>query len=178
VRFLSGQPVSAALGRHWISAAETYRDLLADPVLWRTAAVRTATFRHLAVVTLEAFRQEGDPRARDRAAADLTDGFHRATTFIDDHASLPISATDIAEGAELSATELDRAFESHSASTPAERLREARLAAAHADLVRADATKGDTVERIAQRWGFTYPGDFAKRYRERYGRAPRETLDS
>jgi AraC-like DNA-binding protein len=172
VRFVSALPVSEALATHWRAAAETYRDLLADPILWRTAAVRAAAFRHLAVVTLEAFRQGGDSAGRERAAAGLTDGYVRATMYIDENASLPISDADIAEGSDLSPDELQRAFESHSAGTSADRLREARLAAAHADLLRAGVISADALEVIAKRWGFPSVTEFARHYRARYGAPP------
>jgi transcriptional regulator GlxA family with amidase domain len=55
-------------------------------------------------------------------------------------------------------------------------LRRARLAGAHADLLAADPTTGDTVAAIAARWGFAQPGRFARHYRSVYGVLPSTTL--
>ena len=87
---------------------------------------------------------------------------------------LPIMRND---GPETEA--LVRAFRAHHplGLTPTEYLRRTRLAAAHADLLRADPTAGDTVREIAARWGFAHPGRFAAAYRAAYGVPPKHTLD-
>lgn len=178
VRFVGSRPNSVFLGDHWIATVGTYRELFADTALWNNPDVRATALRHLAILTLETFRQTGDAAARAEGAVALSSGYHRALQFIDDHASLPISGHDIAAGAELTPLELRRAFDSHSTETPLQRLRTARLAAAHADLLLADTTDGDTVAAIARRWGFAYPGDFARRYRRQYGVTPKQSLDA
>ena len=55
-------------------------------------------------------------------------------------------------------------------------LAQARLAGAHAELLHADPTTGETVANIAARWGFAHSGRFASRYRAAYGVPPSTTL--
>lgn len=177
VRFPTSHPVSAAMGAHWASTVRMYYRLFRDPAVLRSAPIRASAFRHLAVVTMEAFRMGGDLGGRRESAAGLSTAYRRARAFIDDHASLPITLDDIAEAAHVTPLELDRAFDSHSTGSPSARLREARLEGAHQDLVKGDPTTGETVREIAINWGFAYPGDFARAYRARFGRTPKWTLD-
>jgi AraC-like DNA-binding protein len=178
LRFVSSKAVSPALAEHWAATLEVYEGVLRDPDVLRSAQVRASAFRHLAIVTLEVFRLAGDAGARARAAAGLTTAFDEASEFIDGHASLPITVGDVAQAAQVSELELDRAFDSHSTGSASDRIAESRLEGAHADLVAADPTAGDTVRAIAERWGFAYPDDFAGKYRERFGESPRDTLDA
>jgi transcriptional regulator GlxA family with amidase domain len=71
---------------------------------------------------------------------------------------------------------LQAAFRREKDTTPTAYLREARLEAAHRELLAADPTTGATVEAIAAAWGFTHRGRFAAAYRTRYGQTPATTL--
>lgn len=126
--------------------------------------------------TLELFPLHGDCEERARTAQALLTGYGRACTFIDDHASLPITIDDIAEAAGLSAGQRDAAIRAHSPlSGTRQALNRARLDAAHHDLVGGDPTHGDTVRCIALRWGFL-PGTFTRAYRRAYGINPVDRL--
>jgi transcriptional regulator GlxA family with amidase domain len=99
-----------------------------------------------------------------------------ATTWIDDHASLPVTADDAARAVETSAAGRRRAFAAngHLAFTPEAYL--ARVSAAHADLVASDPTRS-SVASIALRWGFVDVLAFVAAYRAAYRTDPHFTLE-
>ncbi|MBB6377738.1 transcriptional regulator GlxA family with amidase domain [Pseudonocardia eucalypti] len=101
----------------------------------------------------------------------------RAEALIVKHAREPLTVTDIAEAVGLSVRGLQVGFRRHFGTTPLSRLREARLAGAHAELVAADPTT-TTVSAVATGWGFWHLGRFSASYRERWGVAPSITLRS
>jgi AraC-like DNA-binding protein len=175
LRFDGTTPVDEHAAAVW-----TWAFALAERVEQQLASelVRASAYRLLAVSALECFRLTGDRAARDASASALLAGYRRAVTFVDEHASLPITTADIARAAGLSRADLIRAFRAHSPSgcSPDQYLRLTRIVAAHHDLLDADPTLGDTVAAIAQRWGFTYPGSFARDYRKEYGVLPSWTL--
>jgi AraC-like DNA-binding protein len=141
--------------------------------------VRAALYRQLAVSVFEVFKLQGDAPTRALTAEGRQRRYRVAAQFIDDFASLPITVEDAAHAAGVSTAELDQIFRGHSPlGLPVqEELRRRRLAAAHADLVEADPTLGDTVRDIAHRWGFHSPSRFARLYRDTYGVNPKWTLD-
>jgi AraC-like DNA-binding protein len=140
--------------------------------------VGSMVYRHLAACTLEAFALHGDPTSRRTSARARYDGFRRANAFIDDFASLPITIEDIAQAAGLSVSDLQGAFRAHSShgGNAAEALQRVRLAAAHRDLVTADAPAGIAVREVALRWGFR-PSRFLELHRRHYGFDPHGALD-
>jgi transcriptional regulator GlxA family with amidase domain len=100
----------------------------------------------------------------------------RAFAHIDDHLDEPLTIVDIARAARLTPRGLQAAFRRELDTTPMGYLRDARLAAAHAELQRADPST-TTVPEVAVRWGFPDPAYFARIYRRAFGTAPRRTLD-
>lgn len=105
----------------------------------------------------------------------LPRALRRATDYIAEHLAEPISTVMIADAARISLRTLQLGFRRHLGTTPTEYLRQARLAAAHADLLRGDPSE-TSVGLIARRWGFTHLARFSASYRQEYGRYPRETL--
>ena len=84
----------------------------------------------------------------------------------------PARLADVARAAGVGARALARGFERQLGVSPMRYLQQCRLERARADLLDARASVTET----ALRWGFGNLGDFAARYRERYGEKPSETL--
>ena len=175
VRFDGRGPVSSRMRDYWLATLRwsfTQVPLLGEPL------VRAHVHRALVSATLEAFPLVGDPRERRASALEQAAIYAAATSWMDDHASLPVTADDAARAAGTPAAGLRRAFAAngHLASTPEEYLAQARVSAAHADLVAADPTR-TTLAEIALRWGFADLAGFASIYRVAYGTDPRATLE-
>lgn len=177
VRFDQRGPISTAHPRTIRETLQYAADTAATET-FDNDLVRASLYRLLGVTLLQGFALSGDPAARALNSAVLFHGYQRAVTFIDDHASLPVTIEDIAVAAGLSTEQLNYAFSAHSfdGGTAAGRLRAARLSAAHEELVQGDPTSGDTVGAIALRWGFS-PKRFAALYRDTYGTNPKWVLD-
>jgi len=174
VRFTGTAPVSPRMRDYWLATlrwAQTQTPLLSEPL------VRAHVRRSLVAATLEAFPLAGDPRERRASALEQASLYRAATSWIDDHASLPVTIDDAARAVGTSPRGLRRAFmaNGHLASTPEEYLRAARLSAAHGDLIAADPAS-TTVTEVALRWGFANVSAFTRAYRETYRVAPSQTL--
>lgn len=173
VRFDHHRAVSPALLRAWRSAASLAFE--SAPRL-DNDLIRSAVFRSLAVSTLEAFALSGSRRERRESAQSQQAAYRRAVVFFDEHASLPVTVEDAASAAGVGTAALERAFRTHSTPgrSPLEHLAAVRLDAAHRDLLA--AADGDTVARIADRWGFT-ESELVRRHVREYGSRPQAVLD-
>jgi AraC-like DNA-binding protein len=99
----------------------------------------------------------------------------RALQYIHAHAAEVPTLGEIAQAAGVGVRALMRGFEKRLGVSPMRYLLHWRLDRARADLL--DAEPGArTVTDIAMRWGFGNLGDFAARYRSRFGELPRATL--
>ncbi|AXH34693.1 helix-turn-helix domain-containing protein [Humibacter sp. BT305] len=151
VRFDGPRPVSAA-------AAGSLKRLLEDAASLgeglESETLRALTFRALAVSVLEGFRLVGEVPDRHLAARERYAAYRRATRFIDDFASLPITVADVAHAVGLPVRDLMAVFRAHAPQgvSPRGYLGLARLDAARADLDR-DPTQSR--DRVAHRWGFS-----------------------
>ena len=176
MRFLSSSPVDAAAAAHWRAVARVAWASLDEGAGagFGNELVRASVYRQLAVATIETFPLAGDHAARRTTVASRAAAFKRAIGYIDAHASLPITLDDIAVAAGTTPAELDRAFDMHLPYTAEQYLASVRLSAARADL--ADADPAGTVAEVAARWGFADTRVFARRYRERFGETPQQTL--
>ncbi|TYL50288.1 helix-turn-helix transcriptional regulator [Agromyces mariniharenae] len=177
VRFDGPDPVSPELERFWVATAAMAAAVFRDPALDTMPIVHATTRRHLAMVTLEAFRLVGDPdvrlasfRARQRLS-------RRALAYVEDHAHEPITPDDVARAVGVPTTALDELLRATTGSTAADLLRRARLAGAHAELTRSDAAT-TTVAAVARTWGYRDPAAFARQYGAVHGRPPSHTLRS
>lgn len=108
--------------------------------------------------------------------AGVKDLVRMALDWIDRHLGEPVGTTEIAEAMHVSTRTLQQAFRAALGQTPTEVLRELRLHRVRADLLGASSADGLTVTVAAQRWGFTHLGEFAVRYRRRFGETPSQTL--
>jgi AraC-like DNA-binding protein len=96
----------------------------------------------------------------------------RAVDYMQAHAAADVTLADVARAAGVGARALTRGFERQLGISPMRYLQQCRLERARADLLDARASVTET----AFRWGFGNLGDFAARYRERFGEKPSETL--
>jgi AraC-like DNA-binding protein len=178
MRFLSSTPVDAAAGRHWRAVAQVAWSAVDQDggAGFDNDLLRASLYRQLAVATIETFPLAGDHEARRTTVASRAAAFKRAVGYIDAHASLPITLDDIAIAAGTSPAELDRAFDMHLPFTTEQYLGSVRLSAARRDLSGADPAQPDAIAAVAARWGFADARVFSRRYRERYGETPQETL--
>lgn len=105
----------------------------------------------------------------------LSDAYVRvAEQYIEAHAHEPITTTDLARVAGVSARTLQTAFRCHRGCSPREFLKERRLERAQRRLL--SAPPGLTVTQIAFDCGFQHLGQFSVDYRKRFGESPSETL--
>ncbi|WP_146244019.1 helix-turn-helix transcriptional regulator [Curtobacterium sp. MCBD17_013] len=166
------RPVGTALARYWASAAAHARAAAALPGVEAGSIVRTTAEESLAAATIAAF----ELAPVDAGLTEAPLAVRRAVAFMEEHAGAPITITDVAAAAHMSVRGLQSAFRRALGSTPLEYLRSYRLRSAHADLVAADPSRGDSVAAIATRWGLMHAGRFSQRYRERFGESPMTTL--
>ena len=96
----------------------------------------------------------------------------RALNFMHADPGAACSLAEVARAAGVGMRALTRGFEKRLGTSPMRYLQQCRLERARADLLDARGSVTD----IAYRWGFGNLGDFAARYRERYGERPSETL--
>ncbi len=100
VRFDGRGPVSPRMRDYWLATLRwsfTQLPLLGEPL------VRAHAHRALVSATLEAFPLVGDPRERRASALEQSSIYATATRWMDDHASLPVTADDAARAAGTSA---------------------------------------------------------------------------
>lgn len=164
--FLAAAPVSAQAAKHWRAVHDlAWRQVEAGA--FDNPLQRASLYRQLAVATLETFPLAGDHEARRTTVAARALAFKRAVAYIDEHASLPITADDIALAAGTTVPELTRAFDMHLPYTPLQYLASVRVAAARRDLA-----DGTPVAVVAARWGFPDEATFTRLYVTRFGAPP------
>lgn len=117
-------------------------------------------------------RRPGAPR-RDRPAVS-SPGLRAAMEYIDAHLGKPLRLVDVAAAAGVGVRTLQHAFKRELGMTPLAFIIERRMQRVHADLASPD-NADRSVADVARRWGFVHMGDFAQRYRRRFGCTPTET---
>jgi AraC-like DNA-binding protein len=178
LRFESMAPVSAEMNRYFRDTVGHLRRVLTGPdQLLRNPLVMRAAIDLIATSALVTFPNTAmsvtyQPGPGPVAPAAV----RRAVSFIEAHAGEPITAARIAEAARISARALQSGFRRHLDTTPMAYLRRVRLDRAHRDLQVADPSRGDTVARIARRWGYAGMSKFSADYRAAFGRPPSHTL--
>jgi AraC-like DNA-binding protein len=174
--FLPFLPVTSDGTRQWRDATRYVDGLLADPAAADAPLVRGCAARLLAATALTVFPNTAvtEPGAQDRTDARPAT-LQRAVSFIEAHADIDITITDIARAAGVTTRAVQLAFRRHLDTTPAGYLRRIRLDQAHRQLQAADPDR-DSVTAVAYRWGFSSPSRFATYYRRAYGVRPSHTL--
>lgn len=90
------------------------------------------------------------------------------------HLDRSVSLTELESVSGISARSLQYAFQKRFGCTPLQWLSQARLDLARSKLLNPDAET--TVTRVALDAGFSNPGNFARKYFERFGELPSQTL--
>lgn len=114
-------------------------------------------------------RQDDRRRAHDIAPRGAVE---RALELIDADMTADLTLSDLARGAGVGARALTRGFQRRLGVSPMRYLQQRRLERARSDLLDG---RGSVTE-VAYRWGFGNLGDFALKYRQRFGERPSETL--
>ncbi|MEU6375672.1 AraC family transcriptional regulator [Streptomyces sp. NPDC046909] len=99
----------------------------------------------------------------------------RVMDVVEERPAEPYDATRLARIAQVSVRSLQEAFRKHVGMPPMMYVNEVRLDRVRAQL-RASAPGTTTVADVAHQWGFVHLGRFARRYRERFGETPSQTL--
>lgn len=178
VRLDSHRPVDARAARQ-LSATLDYlrKDVLVDPTSRESELVAATAASHLAGVVLATFPNNADTESTTTDRNDATpEALRRAVAFIDDNAQIDIAVSDIGKHVHMTPRGVQYLFRRHLDCTPLEYLRRVRLDHAHHDLTAANRDTS-SVASIAAQWGFAHPGRFAFRYRQAYGKTPRQTLE-
>jgi AraC-like DNA-binding protein len=178
VRFDSNEPISAAAHRRWYDTFAYIRRTLDSSATSPLAPMLTEQLARLLTVTaLDTFPNTTMSRHYDTGPGHVAPAAtRRAINYIQTHADEPISLADIAAAAGTTSRALQYAFRRHYDTTPMNYLRNTRLHRAHLELQTASPQAGDTVARIAARWGFNDPNRFAVAYRTAYHQPPSTTL--
>jgi AraC-like DNA-binding protein len=179
LRFTSARPLSPAHVPLWRATASLVRDHLCQPagLAWHPLVHRELTSL-VADVALSVYPSTAAPRDYVPGPGFVHPAaVRRAVSYIDAHASLPISLTDIAESCGTSPRALRAAFRRHLGTTPTGYLRRVRLDGAHHDLLHADPAT-ESVSAIGARWGFASPDRFTTAYLAQYGCLPYDTYDA
>lgn len=173
--FTGYRPVSPAAARHCAGLLAYLSDgLLCDKDTAASALLVDHAARLLGATLLTTFPNTVDGGVDQETSAPAA--LRRALAFVEGHAHEPIGLADIASAAHVTPRTLQLTFRQRLATTPTEYLRRVRLDRAHQELLVADPSAGVTVTAVAKAWGFFHEGRFAVRYRDVYGRSPRETL--
>jgi AraC-like DNA-binding protein len=172
-------PESAVMARHWGAVMDLANStLLKDDAITKHPLLVSGLAHTVAVTALHTFRNNVVRQIPLSAGAVQASALRRAIAFVDENAHRPITVADIADAAGVSARGLQFAFARHRDTTPMQYLRLVRLTHAHRDLQLAEPLRGETVDEIAHRWGFSNSSRFAAYYRDAFGVTPQETLRS
>jgi AraC-like DNA-binding protein len=178
LRFESTAPVSAALQRAYASTAAFICDQLLRPETTELHALLAERMTGLAAAAmLETFPNTTMMALHLPGPGWVTPAsVRRAAAFIDEHASQPVSVTDIAAAAGVTPRALRYAFRRRYDITPAQYQRQVRLERAHLELLSAGPGDGVTVADVARRWGWVSPSRFTTAYRRQFRVHPSQTL--
>jgi AraC-like DNA-binding protein len=180
-RFTGLVPISEPLARYWNATVAHLRDeVLNNPVTAASPILVDNAFELLAAALLSTFPNTAlaattDPAVRSPRGQVSEARLREVVDYLNTHAHRPIGPVTIAAIADAPAREVVEALRRRGTS-PARRLRRARLLGAHRDLNAADPQAGTTVSTIAARWGYTHPARFRTAYTAAFDEQPEDTL--
>ncbi|MFF7451508.1 MULTISPECIES: helix-turn-helix domain-containing protein [unclassified Streptomyces] len=175
-RFQPYMDVSRGAGRSWANLAQwsllekdVSHGLLRRPLIRRR--FEETLLDGVLLAAEHSYREElAAPPPPMRPAA-----VKRVMDVVQDRPADPYNATRLAEIAQVSVRTLQEAFRKHVGMPPLAYVSEVRLERVRVQL-RASAPGTTTVSHVAHEWGFVHLGRFARRYRERFGESPSQTL--
>ncbi len=170
-----GFDLTSTVGAQCYRAIQFAWSQLADPVMPEPPKVLEAAYEELllsalSTLLLPALKEDAAPDRQD-LGSDLV---RRACELIRARAGDPIRIADIAAALGVSIRHLQAGFRRHLGTTPQRFLSDCRLERARSMLQA--ALPGETVTGIALECGFGNLGEFAVRYRRRFGEKPSETF--
>lgn len=163
----------------WIRLAQRFTDI-ADAGVFAHSPLALAHFEKCLVHGLLTVQPHPvREQLLTRAPVSGAGAVERAVAYCDAHLHEPISVADLAGAARVSVRTLQEQFRLRRDITPLGYLRQARLAAAHSDLVAiAQGRAVGGIAEVAARWGFLRRRNFTSAYRAAYGYPPTRTLDA
>jgi len=167
--------LDAADGEQWSVLLRYFCEQLTHPSQLGWLKARTAQealMRHLLCVQSMTLREH----FLGGEGVQVPQRLQRARAFMDAHLHEDISLSDIARHSGASARSLSRMCQLQYGVSPMQLLRDLRLDRIRQELV--DASVDHNVSEIAMRWGYSHLGRFAAAYRQRFGEAPHQTLQS
>jgi AraC-like DNA-binding protein len=174
-RFSHSAPTSPAAAAAWAWTAGHIQRAMRDPHALENPIIAGELF-DLAVRTLVAcFADAVDGDAASEVVG-APRSLRRAVAYLEEHALDAVAVPDVAAAARVSVRSLQVLFQRHLGASPVEHLHAIRLEGARKELLGAGADGEATVRAVAERWGFGNSGRFARRYQERFGERPSETL--
>ncbi|WP_343243671.1 AraC family transcriptional regulator [Streptomyces sp. SID13726] len=168
--------VSRGPGRSWVRLAmwallerDDPNGLLSHPMI--RGRLEQALLEGMLLATEHTFRDALDAPPPPMRPASVK----RVMDAVQELPAEPYDANRLAAIAQVSLRTLQEAFRRHVGLSPMAYVYEVRLQRAHEQL-RAAAPGATTVAGVAHQWGFLHLGRFARRYRERFGESPSQTL--
>ncbi|MER7572648.1 AraC family transcriptional regulator [Streptomyces sp. NPDC126514] len=159
----------AQLVRWFLLDKEVPHGLLRRPLI--RGRLQQALLEGLLLAADHSYRAELDgtpPPMRPAAVKRVMDA-------VQERPAEPYDAAWLAAIAQVSVRTLQEAFRKHVGVPPMTYVGEVRLDRVHGQL-RVSAPGSTTVADVAYHWGFAHLGRFARRYRERFGESPSQTL--
>ncbi len=165
------RPFSSEFQRTWSQVLA----LMDSSGEWNLPQAAAASFEEFVLTLLlhghshnfsDALRQPGAPAG--------SDVIKRAERYIEEHASEPVTMSDVAAHVGVGIRSLQAGFQNHRHMTPTAFLRTVRLRHVRHELVH--ATAATSVTDVALRWGFLHLGRFSQIYKAAYNENPALTL--
>ncbi len=178
LRFEGGTPVSPALGAFWARvSAFVVREMFSPDTVLAEPLVADQVLQFVADAMLSVFPNTAMSAHGRRGPGGVAPAaVRRAVSYLTQNADRPVTLDQIADAAGTRPRAIQYAFRRYYDTTPLGYLRRLRLERAHCDLQAGDPSRGDTVARVAHRWGYTSTNSFATAYRNVYGVPPSLTL--
>ncbi|WP_017933666.1 AraC family transcriptional regulator [Nocardioides sp. Iso805N] len=180
VRFDTQMRLDRGIGAQWIRLVQALATEAAEqaaeqgPTGWHPLLAARTSDAVMTGLLLASDHQFSDLlRREDRPVGPAA--VERAVEIIQERAHEPLTVSSIAAEVGLSVRALQSGFRRAVGVTPGVYLTQVRLERAHRTLI--DATRQSaSATAVAAMWGFGNYGRFARKYRERYGESPAETL--
>lgn len=177
VSFTGTSALSARHADYWRAVTTHIRDhVIADPDVFADDLIWSQSRNLIIAAMLATFPNTTMEEEAAGASRALPASVRRAVAYLEANVGEPITLAEVAAAARLSPRGLQDAFRRTLGCSPLQYLRGLRLEGVRGELVAADPAAGETVERIARRWGFVQLPRFAASYREQYGENPSVTL--
>ncbi len=166
--------VGGSAQQHWLNLLQVLLGHLESPISIGAAAMHRA-LEEMVLLTLLTEQPHNHREALLASTMSLAPRHvRRAEEYMREHATSPLTLSDIANAVGVSVRTLSDGFQRSRQQSPMQFLRDIRLNGVHAEL--RQAAPDTSVAAVAERWGFNHPGRFSSAYRTRFGQLPSQTL--